>query len=230
MSWPRTRTGGQWTPMHLASERGQVEARQDTYRLGAWRGYHSPNRRRLNSITFGIRSTDSTDWQPNTSTQILPQRYAEIACILLERGADVTVQDQYRLTPFDLALSSRGVVTVLHVIHPFSNTVTGSISKKSTSMKPTSVKPIRLAPARGTSARSETFSENFGASIALRLADDKKTSEKSQKKKGYVVKVLFNSTVVDMTAVHKRLARQKDQRREYIPYGHDAQLKRQRQH
>ncbi len=41
-----------------------------------------------------------------------PEQYAEVACILLKRGADATVQDKDGMTPFHLAFQRVGIAEV----------------------------------------------------------------------------------------------------------------------
>ena len=58
-------------------------------------------------------STDSTH---SHLTHKSPRRYAEVALILLEHGADATVQDKYGRTPFDLVSSGSGLEEVKDVL------------------------------------------------------------------------------------------------------------------
>jgi ankyrin repeat protein len=58
----------------------------------------------------------SSGSQDDSDDMSSPQKYAELARMLLEHGADVTGRDKDGRTPFDLASSDLGHAEVAHVL------------------------------------------------------------------------------------------------------------------
>jgi ankyrin repeat protein len=95
------------TPLHLASIWGQVEVVLMLVKHGA----DVKAQNKGGSTPLHLVSTESY------STRRSPQRYAEVARILLDHGTDMmTVQDKAGMTPFYLASSGWGVAEVAQVL------------------------------------------------------------------------------------------------------------------